>query len=65
MVNKQIQFEFLRQLSQDPSNIVIGLVRNKAAAEENLKQAGVENVFVVEGDVSGNVDALKVCLRVI
>jgi len=38
---------------------VVGLARDKAAAEENLRVAGVEGVFVVEGNVGGEVDDLK------
>ncbi|KAI9763824.1 MAG: hypothetical protein M1840_009078 [Geoglossum simile] len=52
-------FAFLCHLSKIPGNTVVGLVRNKAAAEENLRKAGVEGVFVVEGDVGGEVDELE------
>jgi hypothetical protein len=44
----------LRHLSNIPGNPVVGLVRNKHVAEENLGKAEVE------WDVGGDVDGLEV-----
>ena len=38
---------------------MIGLVRNKAAADANLKEQGVSGVTMVEADY-GSLDSLKV-----
>lgn len=55
-----LQFEFVRQLSSDPKNIVIALVRNKPATEQAVAaEIARDNVFVVEGDIT-NYDSLKV-----
>ncbi|KAJ5899269.1 Short-chain dehydrogenase/reductase SDR [Penicillium taxi] len=45
--SRGLGFEFVRYLSQDPNNTVIGLVRNKAAADAKAKSKGV-NVHMVE-----------------
>ncbi|KAJ5648816.1 uncharacterized protein N7484_002539 [Penicillium longicatenatum] len=46
--SRGLGFEFVRQLAQDPKNTVIGLVRNKAAAEAKAKEQGLHNVHMVE-----------------
>ncbi|KAI9045163.1 NAD(P)-binding protein [Aspergillus affinis] len=57
--SRGIGFEFLRQLAADPNNLVIGLVRNKAATEEKVsKEIPGGNVHLVEGDLT-DYDALK------
>jgi hypothetical protein len=57
-----IQFEFLRQLSADPANLVIGLVRNKPATEAKVSQdLKRENIRIVEGDLA-DYDSIKVSL---
>lgn len=48
----KLQYEFIRQLSQDQSNIVIGLVRNKAATSERLAKDGIKNVTIFEADIT-------------
>ncbi|KAL6855664.1 hypothetical protein J3F83DRAFT_764230 [Trichoderma novae-zelandiae] len=47
-------FEFLRQLSSDSSNIVIGLVRNKAATDQAVAQelAGRSNIHILQADIT-------------
>lgn len=56
------QFEFLRQLSADPANLVIGLVRNKPATEAKVAQdLKRENIRIVEGDLA-DYDSIKVRL---
>ncbi|KAK4223283.1 hypothetical protein QBC38DRAFT_487996 [Podospora fimiseda] len=59
-VSKGIGFEFLRQLSEDKDNLVIGLVRNKAATQ---KKAAAElgdrpNAHILHGDLT-NYASLK------
>lgn len=55
------QWEFLRQISTDSNNIVIGLVRNKSATEKKVKTELPEhtNIHIVEADIT-DYAALKV-----
>jgi hypothetical protein len=56
------QYEFLRQLSADPVNIVIGLARDvakvKATVDADLNRS---NVHIVHGDLD-SYDSFKVSL---
>ncbi|KAF2165393.1 hypothetical protein M409DRAFT_24243 [Zasmidium cellare ATCC 36951] len=45
-------YAFLKQLAADPNNTVIGMVRNKDAGTQKLKSDAVENVHLVEGDIT-------------
>lgn len=46
------QFEFLRQLSLNPTNTVIGLVRNVKGVEAKAKtEIGRSNVHIIHGDL--------------
>ena len=38
-------------MSQDKSNIVIGLARNKAATDERLAKDGITNVTIYQADI--------------
>jgi len=61
--NRGIGFEFIRQLSQDSSNIVIGLVRNKANSKDLLDlQSKSENIHVFQADIV-DVPSLKDAVR--
>jgi hypothetical protein len=55
------QFEFLRQISQDPSNTVIGLVQDKARTVKKVSEmlGGQANVHILEADLT-NYSALQV-----
>jgi hypothetical protein len=57
------QFEFLRQLSSDPNNTVIALVRDKPTTEKSVAQqfSGRKNIHIVQADVV-DYEALKVRL---
>ncbi|KAJ5503933.1 Short-chain dehydrogenase/reductase SDR [Penicillium fimorum] len=46
--SRGLGFEFVRHLAQNPDNTVIGLVRNKAAADSKAKEEGLHNVHMVE-----------------
>ncbi|KAJ5823593.1 Short-chain dehydrogenase/reductase SDR [Penicillium robsamsonii] len=46
--SRGLGFEFVRNLAQNPDNTVIGLVRNKAAADSKAKEEGLHNVHMVE-----------------
>jgi len=52
--NGSLGFEFIRQLSANPDNKVVGIVRNTANMQEKLAKElpGKENVFVVKGDLA-------------
>ncbi|KAJ5833246.1 hypothetical protein N7474_001557 [Penicillium riverlandense] len=52
--SRGIGWEFLRQLSSDSNNIVIGLVRNKPPTEEKMKQELPErtNIHIVQADIT-------------
>lgn len=56
--SRGLGYAFLQHLSQDPSNIVIGLVRNKAAAEEKVQKDGLKNVHIIQADIV-DIPALK------
>ncbi|KAF2828227.1 putative short chain dehydrogenase [Ophiobolus disseminans] len=53
-VSKGIGFEFLKQISQDPKNLFVGLVRDKAATEEKVtKELGDRpNVHILHADLT-------------
>lgn len=46
-----IQYGFITTLAANPSNTVIGLVRNKQAAVASLQADGIQNVHIVEADI--------------
>ncbi|KAJ5669277.1 hypothetical protein N7462_010347 [Penicillium macrosclerotiorum] len=46
--SRGLGFQFLRELAGNPENTVIGLVRNKAAAEAKVKEEGLVGVHIVE-----------------
>ncbi|KAL7812785.1 hypothetical protein V8C26DRAFT_406580 [Trichoderma gracile] len=58
--SRGLGFEFLRQLSGDSNNIVIGLVRNKPATDQAVAQelAGRSNVHILQADIS-DYEAIK------
>ena len=46
-------YEFLRQLSKEPTNTVIGLVRNKANTDAQIAKDGLpKNVHIIEADIT-------------
>ncbi|KAI8960365.1 NAD(P)-binding protein [Daldinia sp. FL1419] len=50
--SRGLGFEFLRQLSADPSAVVIGLVRNKEATEKKVaSEIGRSNIHILHGDL--------------
>ncbi|PLN76086.1 putative short chain dehydrogenase [Aspergillus taichungensis] len=53
-VSRGIGFEFLRQLSEDPKNLVVGLVRDKAATEQKIaaELGDRPNVHILHGDLT-------------
>ncbi|KAH8164043.1 hypothetical protein CIB48_g4201 [Xylaria polymorpha] len=53
-VSKGLGFEFLRQISSEPRNIVIGLVRDKSATEKRVKEelSGRTNIHILHGDLN-------------
>lgn len=55
-----LQFEFLRQLSQDPANTVVGLVRDKATTDKKIAaEIGVRsNAHIIQADLT-KYDELK------
>ncbi|KAH9883691.1 putative short chain dehydrogenase [Xylariomycetidae sp. FL2044] len=59
-VGKGIGFELTKQISEDPNNIVVGLVRDKATVEKKVAaQLGSRpNVHILYGDLV-NYDSLK------
>jgi hypothetical protein len=46
-----LQYEFLRQLSSNASNIVVGLVRDKSKTEKKVAEDGLTNVTILEADI--------------
>lgn len=54
-----LQLEFVRQISANPANTVVGMVRNKEAAAANIQELGRANIHIVEGDLE-NYASVKV-----
>jgi len=50
--NRGLGYGFVQYLARDPANTVVGLVRDKAAADKTVAAAGFKNVTMVQGDVS-------------
>ncbi|KAK4244354.1 putative oxidoreductase [Corynascus novoguineensis] len=54
-VSKGIGFEFLRQYSNDPKNVVIGIVRDKAATLDRVSQdsdlKNRQNIHILQADL--------------
>lgn len=50
--SRGIGYAFISKIAEDQSNIVIGLVRNKAATEERLAKDGIKNVTIIEADIT-------------
>ncbi|KAL5338049.1 NAD(P)-binding protein [Aspergillus crustosus] len=57
--SRGIGYQFVRQLAADSNNIAIGLVRNKAAAEEKAKSQGLINAYFVEAQYT-DLTSLKI-----
>jgi NAD(P)-dependent dehydrogenase (short-subunit alcohol dehydrogenase family) len=57
--NLDEQYAFLQHLSSQPSNTIIGIVRDKASTDEKIAAEGVlKNVHILEADVT-DIDALR------
>ena len=54
-----LKLEFVRTLSSDPENIVIGLVRNAEATKKAFGAEVPNNLHFLKADIT-DVDALKV-----
>ncbi|KAI3327808.1 NAD(P)-binding protein [Xylariaceae sp. AK1471] len=64
-VSRGIGFEFLRQLSADPSNLVVGLVRDKAATDKKvLAELNRPNIHIVQADLT-DYDSLQKTVDVV
>jgi hypothetical protein len=52
--NLYSKFEMLRQLSSNPSNTIVGLVRDKVSTEKEVSQElpGRKNIHIVHGDIT-------------
>lgn len=58
--NRGLGYGFVQQIvNQDPSNVVIGLVRDKASADAKVAGAGLKNVHFVQGDISDYTSLVK------
>lgn len=59
------QFEFVRQLSSDSNNIIIGLVRDKPTTEKAVAEelAGRSNIHILQADIT-DYEAVKVRKKV-
>ncbi|KAI6086393.1 putative short chain dehydrogenase [Hypoxylon rubiginosum] len=61
-VSRGIGFEFLHQLSKDPNNTIVGIVRDKSTTlskvSEDAELKGRSNIHILEADLT-SYDALK------
>ncbi|OTA70830.1 NAD(P)-binding protein [Hypoxylon sp. EC38] len=55
---------FLREISQDPTSTVIGMVRDKAKAEKTLSELELSKIKLVQGDLSDYDSLTKVVQEV-
>ena len=53
------KLEFIKQLSKDSSNVVVGLVRKKDETLQRLGHVAPKNLFILEADIT-DAPALKV-----
>ncbi|KAL3481395.1 putative short chain dehydrogenase [Aspergillus californicus] len=55
-VSKGIGFEFVRQISETPNNVVVGLVRDKAATEKKVaaELGDRSNIHILHGDLTSH-----------
>ncbi|KAI5868243.1 short-chain dehydrogenase [Durotheca rogersii] len=55
---------FLKQLSRDPNNLIIGLVRDKVATDKKVAQelGDLPNVHIVQGDIT-NYEELELAVK--
>ncbi|RYO97143.1 hypothetical protein DL765_011312 [Monosporascus sp. GIB2] len=53
-VSGVLGFEFLRQISQDPNNTVIGIVRNKPTTDKKVSEhlSGRSNIHILQADLT-------------
>jgi hypothetical protein len=59
----EFKFEFLRQISADPNNTVVGLVRNKVATDTKVKEElNHPNIHIGQADLA-DFNSLKVRKR--
>lgn len=60
LTNARPQFEFLRQLSSDPNNTVVGLVRDPAGTKQKVaaELPDRSNIHILAGDLT-DYDSLK------
>ncbi|WXC59754.1 hypothetical protein SNK03_005612 [Fusarium graminearum] len=58
--SRGLGFEFVRQLSADPNNTVIGFARNKQATEEKIEREmpGRSNIHTIQGEIE-NYESVK------
>ncbi|KAH8705765.1 hypothetical protein BGW36DRAFT_285335 [Talaromyces proteolyticus] len=62
--SRGLGFQFIRALAQNPKNTVIGLVRNKAAADAKVKEEGLHGVHIVEAQYT-DLSSLKKAAEVV
>ncbi|KAH8716743.1 putative short chain dehydrogenase [Phaeosphaeriaceae sp. PMI808] len=55
-VSRGIGFEFVKQLSEDSNNLIIGLVRDKATTEKKVAEhlSGRSNIHILHADLTNN-----------
>lgn len=59
-----VKYEFVRQLSEDASSTIIGMVRDKDATEKRFaEEVGRSNIHIVKGDLKDH-NSLKVSISV-
>ncbi|KAE9373307.1 NAD(P)-binding protein [Stipitochalara longipes BDJ] len=56
--SRGLGYGFIKTFASDAANTVVGIVRNKAATEQQLASDNIKNVRVCQGDIT-NLDSLK------
>ncbi|OAP62047.1 hypothetical protein AYL99_04250 [Fonsecaea erecta] len=50
--SRGIGYGFIQYLSKDPDNVVVGLVRDKVATDKKIQQDGLQNVAIIQADIT-------------
>jgi NAD(P)-dependent dehydrogenase (short-subunit alcohol dehydrogenase family) len=59
--NRGLGYGFVQYLASDPANTVIGIVRNKAAADKTIAKDGLtKNVHMVEAEIANHASLIAV-----
>jgi 3-oxoacyl-[acyl-carrier protein] reductase len=59
-VSKGIGYELIKQMSKNPSLLVIGVSRNTAALSDYIKKNNISNILTIKADITKSTDQKKI-----